>query len=70
MTSPWTLFRVAGAIFGRLEGIDLFLGLSEAKCHLEVLEKKGLVCSKKQGILKVYFLEKSPGKSVRDTVSA
>ena len=68
--SGMTLFSVASAIFGRLEGIDLFLGLSEAKCHLEVLEKKGLVLSQKQGILKVYFLENSPGKSVRDIVSA
>ncbi len=54
-TSGTTMFRVANIIFGCLEGIDLFLGLSEAQCHLEVLEKKGLVFSAKQGAIKVYY---------------
>ena len=62
--SGMTLFGVASAIFGRLEGIDLFLGLSEAKCHLEVLEQKSLVFSRKQGILKFYHLSDLPRKSV------
>jgi len=54
-TSGTTMFKVAKTVFGCLEGIDLFLGLSEAQCHLEVLEKKGLVFSSKQAAMKVYY---------------
>ena len=54
-SSGMTLFRVADTTFGCLEGIELFLGLSETQCHLEVLEKRGLVFSRRQGVLNVYY---------------
>lgn len=47
-------FDVANALFGSLDGINLLLGLSEALGHLEVLEQKGLVLSRKEGPKKLY----------------
>ncbi|MGA8831742.1 MAG: MBL fold metallo-hydrolase [Desulfomonilaceae bacterium] len=51
-----TGFTVANRLFHCLEGIELFLGLSEAQGHLEVLEQKGLVFSRKEGTRRLYYL--------------
>ena len=51
-------FDVANALFGSLDGINLLLGLSEALGHLEVLEQKGLVLSRKEGPKKFYYFKK------------
>lgn len=51
-----TPFMVAKRLFHSLEGIELFLGLSEAQGHLEVLHKKGLVFSRKERVQRLYYL--------------
>ena len=52
-------FEIANALFGSLDGINLLLGLSEALGHLEVLEQKGFVFSRKEGPKRYYYCNKS-----------
>ncbi len=66
--SGMTPFMVAESLFRSLEGIDLFLGLSEAQGHLEVLEQNGLAFSRNQGGHRLYYLENNNRKSVPDLV--
>jgi len=51
-----TPFMVAKRLFHSLEGIELFLGLSEAQGHLEVLHDEGLVFSLKKKVQRLYYL--------------
>ena len=51
-----TLFMVSQAVFPKLRGWDIFLGLSEAYGHLEVLEEEGLVTSRMMGDQRLYCL--------------
>ena len=51
-----TLFMVSQAIFPKLRGWDIFLGLSETYGHLEALQEEGLVTSRKVGDQRLYCL--------------
>ena len=51
-----TSFMVSKRLFHSLEGIELFLGLSEAQGHLEVLHDQGLVFSRKERVQRLYYL--------------
>jgi glyoxylase-like metal-dependent hydrolase (beta-lactamase superfamily II) len=53
-----TRFMVAKDLFPEVKGIELFLALSEAQGHLEVLEARGIAASFKQGSARVYCLSK------------
>lgn len=53
-----TRFMVAMDLFSDTKGIELFLALSEAQGHLEVLEARGIAASVKQGTARVYYLSK------------
>lgn len=51
---PLTPYEVCRALFPKLDGPNLFLGMSVAAGHLELLEERGLaVCVERQGV-KVY----------------
>lgn len=51
-----TQFMLAKRLFHALEGVELFLGLSEVQGHLEVLQDKGLVFSRKERVQRLYYL--------------
>jgi glyoxylase-like metal-dependent hydrolase (beta-lactamase superfamily II) len=51
-----TEFMLAKRLFHCLEGVELFLGLSEAQGHLQVLQDQGLVFSRKEGAQRLYYL--------------
>ena len=51
-----TLFMVSQAIFPKLRGWDIFLGLSETYGHLEALQEEGLVTSRMMGDQRIYRL--------------
>ncbi|MBW1768044.1 MAG: MBL fold metallo-hydrolase [Deltaproteobacteria bacterium] len=51
-----TLFMVSQKLFPELRGWDIFLGLSEAYGHLEVLEQEGMITSRKVGDQRLYCL--------------
>jgi glyoxylase-like metal-dependent hydrolase (beta-lactamase superfamily II) len=51
-----TLFMVSRKLFPNVRGWDIFLGLSEAYGHLEVLEEEGLVTSRMAGDQRLYGL--------------
>lgn len=53
---PMTQFTLSGQLFPDLKGFDIFLGISEVRGHLEILEKDGLVHSHIENGKKVYSL--------------
>ncbi|MGC8660261.1 MAG: MBL fold metallo-hydrolase [Desulfomonilaceae bacterium] len=65
-----TGFQVANALFHTLDGLDLFLGLSEAHGHLELLEQKGIVFSSKRGIRRFYYPGNDRAKAALCSVSS
>jgi glyoxylase-like metal-dependent hydrolase (beta-lactamase superfamily II) len=51
-----TLFMVSQAVFRERRGWDIFLGLSETRGHLEILEKEGMITSRMAGDRRLYCL--------------
>jgi glyoxylase-like metal-dependent hydrolase (beta-lactamase superfamily II) len=47
-TYPLTMFTLSSELFPDLKGFDIFLGISEVRGHMEILEKEGLVESEKR----------------------
>ena len=54
-----TLFMVSQTIFPDLRGWDIFLGLSETRAHLELLEAEGLVRSQQEQGRQLYRLNQA-----------
>ncbi|MFA6221710.1 MAG: MBL fold metallo-hydrolase [Desulfomonilaceae bacterium] len=52
-----TPYEMTIKVFHSLEGIELFLGLSEVYGHMQVLEKRGLISTVKQDSIRVYMLK-------------
>jgi glyoxylase-like metal-dependent hydrolase (beta-lactamase superfamily II) len=51
-----TQYFIARALFPELNGVDFYLGLSEAQGHLEMLEDEGLVDAEMETSQHLYFL--------------
>ena len=51
-----TQYMVADELFPTVDGVEIFLGLSEALGHLEILEDKGLVGTRQAGSQRRYHL--------------
>ena len=52
-----TPYEMTIKVFHSLEGIELFLGLSEVYGHMQVLEKRGLISTVKQDSIRFYMLK-------------
>jgi glyoxylase-like metal-dependent hydrolase (beta-lactamase superfamily II) len=53
---PMTLFTLSSELFPDLKGFDIFLGISEVRGHLEILEQEGLVVGSDVNGRRVYSL--------------
>ncbi len=53
---PMTQYTLSGLLFPDLKGFDIFLGISEVRGHLEILEKDGLVYSCEENGKRIYSL--------------
>ena len=51
-----SLFMISQQLFPNLRGWDIFLGLSEARGHLEILEEEELITSQKVDDQRFYYL--------------
>lgn len=55
-----TLFAISQQLFPNLEGYDIFLGLSETRAHLQILEGEGVVRSYQEQGRQLYSLNSPP----------
>lgn len=55
-----TLFMISSRLFSSIFGVGIFLGISEAKGHLEILEEEGIITSCLAGARYFYPLHRDP----------